>query len=174
VVLFIINANLDAQNKWYQQKNSEFGDHVKVDGNMGSQMRESSGIFLDFNNDGLKDFIIPSYYDVNGSPDVHLLRFYKNMSNGKFKEITDSIINPDILSGRFLLGFGFNASTTFDFNKDGKMDMIFTNGWENQNYSNYDSRFGLVKMRDYFFKDKPLNYIRLSNFSIFLSNEWWV
>ena len=159
VVLFIINANLDAQNKWFQQKNSEFGDHVKVDGSMGSQMRESSGVFLDFNNDGLKDFIIPSYYDVIGSPDVHLLRFYKNMSNGRFKEITDSIINPDIVSGRFLLGFGFNASSTFDFNKDGKMDMIFTNGWENQNYNNYDSRFGLVKMRDYFFKDKPLNYI---------------
>ena len=157
-VLFVFFSDLDAQ-KWYQQKNSEIGDHIKVDGTTGSQIRESSGVFLDFNNDGLKDFIIPSHFDVSGSPDVHLLRFYKNMSNGKFKEVTDSIINPDIYSGRFLLGFGFNVSTTFDFNKDGKMDMIFTNGWENQNYSNYDSRFGFVKMRDYFYKDSPPNYI---------------
>ena len=58
-----------------------------------------------------------------------------------------------------MVGFGFNTSTTFDFNKDGKMDMIFTNGWENQNYSNYDSRFGFVKMRDYYYKNNPSNYI---------------
>ena len=148
-----------SQTKWYQQKNSEFGDHIKVDGIFGSQMRQNSGVFIDFTGDGLKDFIIPSFYDVNNSPDVHLLRFYKNTGNGKFKEVTDSIKNPDIASGRFLLGFGFNRSTVFDFNKDGKMDMIFTNGWENQNYSNYDSRFGFVKMRDYFYKDNPLNYI---------------
>jgi len=155
----LISLSVFSQNKWYQQKNSEFGDHIKVDGTFGSQMRQNSGVFVDFTGDGLKDFIIPSFYDVNNSPDVHLLRFYKNTGNGKYKEVTDSIINPDISNGRFLLGFGFNRSTVFDFNKDGKMDMIFTNGWENQNYSNYDSRFGFVKMRDYFFKDNPINYI---------------
>ena len=129
-ILFLLFTNLSAQKKWYQQKNSEFGDFIKVDGNLGSEIRESTGVFLDFTNDGLKDFIIPSYYDVVGSPDVFVLRFFKNMGNGKFKEVTDSIKNPDIASGRFLLGFGFNASTIFDFNKDGKMDMIFTNGFE--------------------------------------------
>ena len=158
-MLFLLFTHVSAQKKWYQQKNSEFRDFIKVDGNPGSEIRESSGVFLDFTNDGLKDFIIPSYYDVVGSPDVFVLRFFKNMGNGKFKEVTDSIKNPDITSGKFLVGFGFNTSTVFDFNKDGKMDMIFTNGWENQNYSNYDSRFGFVKMRDYFYKDIPSNYI---------------
>ena len=158
-VLFLIFINVNGQKKWYQQKNSEFGDFIKVDGSSGSELRESSGVFLDFNSDGLKDFVTPTYYDVNGSPDVFVLRFFKNKGNGQFKEVTDSIKNPDLTSGKFLVGFGFNTSTTFDFNKDGKMDMIFTNGWENQNYSNYDSRFGFVKMRDYYYKNNPSNYI---------------
>ena len=158
-ILFVFFNALHAQKKWHQQKNSEFGDYIKVDGKPGSEMRESSGVFVDFNNDGLKDFVTPTYYDASGSPDVFVLRFFKNMGNGQFKEVTDSIKNPDISSGKFLVGFGFNASTTFDFNKDGKMDMIFTNGWENQNYSNYDSRFGFVKMRDYFYKDNASNYL---------------
>ena len=158
-ILFVFTSYVGAQKKWYQQKNSEFGDYLKVDGKLGSEIRESSGVFLDFNNDGLKDFITPTYYDVSGSPDVFVLRFFKNMSNGQFKEVTDSIKNPDIISGKYFVGFGFNSSTTFDFNKDGKMDMVFTSGWENQNYSNYDTRFGLVKMRDYYYKNNPSNYI---------------
>ena len=158
-ILFVFFNALHAQKKWYQQKNSEFGDIKKVDGNYGSYIRESSGVFLDFNNDGLKDFVTPTYFDVNGSPDVFVLRFFKNLGNGQFKEVTDSIKNPDIANGKFLVGFGFNKSTIFDFNKDGKMDMVFTSGWENQNYSNYDTRFGLVKMRDYYYKNTPSNYI---------------
>ena len=99
-ILFVFFNALHAQKKWHQQKNSEFGDYIKVDGTPGSEMRESSGVFLDFNNDGLKDFVTPTYYDVSGSPDVFVLRFFKNMGNkvgimvGIIPNLNSPPINP--------------------------------------------------------------------------------
>ena len=156
ILVFIVSFS---QKKWYQQKNTDFGVNTKVDGSPGTGPKDQVA-FIDFDNDGLKDIIAPSFYDKVGSPDMFSLRFYKNKGNGKFAEVTNSIINPDIKSGRFLIGNGSSASV-FDFNKDGKMDIIFPSGWENQNYSNNDAIFGIVKMRDYYYNNDPKTDVEL-------------
>ena len=147
-----------AQLKFYQQKNSELGNYPRVDGTLGSNPK-SAGVLIDFDNDGIKDLIIPTYFDKQGSPDVYILRFFKNMGNGILKDYTDSIKNPDISSGKYLQGYGDYAGVCLDYNKDGKMDFVFPSMWENQDYSTYDQRFGFVKMRDYFYKDNPATYL---------------
>jgi len=160
ILTLLVNGVISnfAQLKFYQQKNSEFGNYPRVDGSLGSNPR-SAGIFLDFDGDGLKDYIAPTFFDILGSPDVYLLRFFKNMGNGTFKDYTDVFKNPDIKNGKFLQGFGDYAGVILDFNKDGKMDFAFPSMWENQDYSTYENRFGLIKMRDYYYKDNPTTYI---------------
>ena len=83
---------------------------------------------IDFDNDGNKDFIIPTYFSPQGNFDVQYIRFLKNMGNGKFKEVTNSFINPDNKKfGKFLIGMNDRRGVTLDFNKDGNMDFAVAN-----------------------------------------------
>jgi len=154
-------SNISFAQKWYQQKNNDFfgegtigSDSVYIQG----PRNQMGGVWLDFDNDGLKDFIIPCYYN-RGSFDVQQLRFYKNLGNGSFIEVTSKMVNPNIKNGKYFTGMNDNRAIVFDFNKDGKNDFIFPSAWENNNYSNYDSLYGFVKMRDYYYNANPKTYI---------------
>ena len=102
------------QIKFYQQKNSDFGNYKKIDGSPGSLPR-SGGVVLDFDNDGLKDFIIPSYYGPTNNHDVSYLRFFKNQGNGTFIEVTKQYVNSDNSTGLFFTGGNDGNSVVFDF-----------------------------------------------------------
>jgi len=158
-LIFLVKFSY-TQIKFYPQKNAEFQNGRSIDGNASFPRNQSGGITIDFDNDGFKDFLIPSYYSPTGNYDVQYIRFIKNMGNGRFNEITDKFVNPDnIKSGKFLVGMNDRRGVALDFNKDGKMDFIFPTAWENQDYSNYDQVYGITKMKDYYYNEAPSNYI---------------
>ena len=161
VTLFLlINSGIIAQTKWYQQKNSTIPTAVNIDGIVSFPRNESGGIFIDFDNDGLQDFIIPTYFSSVGNYDVQFIRFLKNIGNGQFKEVTDQYKNPDnIKFGKFLVGMNDRRGVVLDYNKDGKMDFLFPAAWENADYSKYETNFGFTKMKDFYYKTSPSNYI---------------
>ena len=130
----------------------------RVDKNPSFPRYSSGGAVLDFTGDGLKDFIIPSYYSPSDNYDVQYLKLFKNMGNGTFTEVTKQYINPDVSNGLYLTGANDGRAKVFDFNKDGKMDFVFPSLWENNNYIDYDKTYGIKKLRDYFYKYNG-NYI---------------
>ena len=158
-ILFATVA-LKAQTKWYQQKRSILPTAVGIDGLTSFPRNESGGMIIDFDNDGLKDFIIPTYFSPQGNYDVQFVRFLKNIGNGQFKDVTDQYVNPDNNKfSKFLVGMNDRRGVVLDYNKDGKMDFIFPAAWENQDYSTYETIFGFTKMKDYYYKSSPSNYI---------------
>lgn len=161
ITLFLlINSGLFAQTKWFQQKNSTIPTAVNIDGIASFPRNESGGMFIDFDNDGLQDFIIPTYFSPIGNYDVQYIRFLKNIGNGQFKEVTDQFNNPDNTKfSKFLVGMNDRRGVVLDYNKDGKMDFLFPAAWENADYSKYETDFGFTKMKDFYYKTNPSNYI---------------
>ncbi len=136
VVLFIINANLDAQNKWIRGPQLNFTgeftqtfDSVKFinnggydDNGFGQSSDPGSLIIYDFNKDGKKDIIFRSFYHRKdySADDVFFLRFYKNNGDNTFTEITKEM-SPNI----FKVFRSSGGYSRFDFNKDGVDDLFF-------------------------------------------------
>ena len=150
--LFAIQSN--AQNlKFVQQKNTsgEFEPLYSID-NKFSFPRNNWGIIpIDFDGDSLKDIILPFYYGPQNKWDISYLRFFKNMGAGNLKEVTSKFVNTEN-RGKYFVGMHDLLPIVFDFNKDGFDDFFIPDGWENNDYSNYDSLYGVVKFRDYFYK----------------------
>jgi len=143
-----LNSDVLGQNIFFSEKNASFPRNY------------SGAAILDFTGDGLKDFIIPSYYSTSNNYDVQYLKLFKNLGNGTFTEITKQYINPDVSNGLYLIGANEGRACVFDFNKDGKMDFTFPSIWENNNYVDYDKIYGLTKQKDYYYKYNP-NIIEL-------------
>ena len=159
-LLILTSTVLVAQTKWYQQKRSTIQTAVNVDGIASSPRNESGGMIIDFDNDGLKDFIIPTYFSPQGNYDIQYIRFLKNIGDGQFKDVTALFTNPDNTKfSKFLVGMNDRRGVVLDYNKDGKMDFIFPAAWENQDYSTYESLFGFTKMKDFYYKTNPSNYV---------------
>ena len=159
-LLILISTVSGAQTKWYQQKRSTIPTAVNIDGIASFPRNESGGMIIDFDNDGLKDFIVPTYFSPQGNYDVQYIRFLKNVGNGQFKDVTDQFNNPDNSKiSKFLVGINDRRGVVLDYNKDGKMDFIFPSAWENQDYSTYESLFGFTKMKDFYYKSNPSNYV---------------
>ena len=79
----------------------------------------------DYNNDGLLDWFVSSIYDSDGVTEGNWgasgSRLYKNIGENEFEEVTDE-------SGLTNGSWGWGASFA-DFNNDGFLDIIHTNGW---------------------------------------------
>lgn len=79
----------------------------------------------DYNNDGLLDWFVSSIYDSDGVTEGNWgasgSRLYKNIGDNKFEEVTNE-------SGLRNGSWGWGSSFA-DFNNDGFLDIIHTNGW---------------------------------------------
>jgi hypothetical protein len=153
-------SNLLVSQTFKQSPNTDVvGQRIFSVDNSASFPRNYTGAAVfDFNGDGLKDFIIPSYYSPMNNYDVQYLKFFKNLGNGTFTEVTKQYVNPDVTNGLYLIGSNDGKAIVFDFNKDGKMDFAFPSLWENNNYIDYDKTYGIKKLKDYYYKYNG-NYI---------------
>jgi hypothetical protein len=160
VLILIFNTGNAQSPKFKQSNNSDvMGQAIsRIDGNASFPRNNAGGVALDFTGDGLKDFIMPFYYSPSNNYDVQFLKLFKNMGNGVFNEVTKQYVNPNISNGLYLIGANDGKGIVFDFNKDGKMDFAFPSLWENNDYVNYDTTYGLKKFRDYYYKYNP-NYV---------------
>jgi hypothetical protein len=155
ILFFYHNTTVAQLPKFVQQINTnaygeglfDFTGHINPGG-------EKYFFPIDFNNDGYKDLIGISFYQGPPGRDVFRLRFFQNNQKGTFDETTSSFKNS-ITNGIYTIPARNNAPVIFDFNKDGKQDFLYLGGWENDDYSNYDTKFGYVKLRDYFYKYNP-------------------
>ncbi len=151
--LFLIFNSSFAQSFKQSINTDVIGQRIfRVDNNASFPRNYNGGVILDFTGDGIKDFIIPSYYSSSNNYDVQYLKLFKNLGNGSFSEVTKQYINPDVSNGLFLIGANDGRGHVFDFNKDGKMDFAFPSLWENNDYIDYDKTFGIKKLRDYYYK----------------------
>ena len=152
-ILFLIHPTLRSQSFKQSTNTDVFGQGIsRVDGGGSFPRNYNGGIVLDFTGDGLKDFIIPSYYSPSNNYDVQYLKLFKNLGNGLFSEVTKQYSNPDVKNGLYITGANDGKGIAFDFNKDGKMDFAFPSLWENNDYINYDLTYGIKKLKDYFYK----------------------
>jgi len=157
LLLILSNELISQSPKFIQQINTntygegllDFTGHLNPGG-------EKFFFPLDFNGDGFKDLLGISFYQGPPGRDVFRLRFFQNNQKGTFDEVTTKYKNS-ITNGIYTVPARNNLPVIFDFNKDGKDDFLYLGGWENDDYSNYDSKFGYVKQRDYFFKSNPNN-----------------
>ncbi|GJM33379.1 MAG: hypothetical protein DHS20C18_23800 [Saprospiraceae bacterium] len=79
----------------------------------------------DYNNDGFLDWFVSSIYDDDGITEGNWgttgNRLYKNLGDNHFEDVTEV---ANVRNG----GWGWGASFA-DFNNDGHLDIMQTNGW---------------------------------------------
>lgn len=161
LMLFIFQTPIYSQGVKFLQKNNTSGNFEQlysIDNKFLFPRNNWGVVPIDFDGDSLKDIILPFYYGPQNNFDVSYLRFFKNMGGGNLKEVTSKFINSEN-RGKFYVGMHDLFPVIFDFNKDGLDDFFFSDGWENNDYSNYDSIYGVVKFRDYFYKKDKVGMI---------------
>jgi len=160
VLLHLFNGAIGQVPKFIPQKNSDWWGEgpFNINGNLSMPRQSVNGLVsIDFDGDNLRDIIMPIPYSANGGDDVEYLRFFKNMGDGTFSEVTSKMKNNSN-NGRYYIYQNDNEPTVFDFNKDGKLDFYFPGAMENHDTKNYDSVFGLVKMNDYFYTNSQNSF----------------
>ncbi len=96
----------------------------------------SSFVAADFNNDGLKDFLISGVNNEN----ERICRMFKNTGNNTFQKINISVE-----------GISNGSIQPADFNKDGKTDLLVFG------INNLNQRVGIIYMNQGNFNFSPLN-----------------
>lgn len=97
-------------------------------------MSHGSVAFADFDNDGWLDIVATGYYDGATIGDVSYnggdgIRFYRNLGNGSFKDVTNVVASALSLSLeglQELWGTEDTGLSVLDFNQDGKIDIFLT------------------------------------------------
>jgi hypothetical protein len=148
VVCLFISTKLFSQNlQFSRQQNSDYWGlgSYRIDSSISFGRNLWSNAIVDFNNDGLKDIIIPSY--LNNGFNLQFLRFFKNNGKGKFVDISDQINNGK----KHIIYQNDYKPTIFDFNKDGKNDFFYGGILENEETKDYDKNYGLQKLKDYYY-----------------------
>jgi hypothetical protein len=159
IISFLLTV--DGQEVSFSQRNNTGGNfepNYSIDNKFLFPRNNWGVIPIDFDGDSLKDIILPFYYGPQNNYDVSYLRFFKNMGSGNLKEVTSKFINTEN-RGKYYVGMHDLYPVIFDFNKDGLDDFFISDGWENNDYSNYDSIYGVVKFRDYFYTKNNIGMI---------------
>jgi len=160
ILVLLVNYSLAQSPKFIPQTNTDWWGEgpFNLKGNLSMPRGSVNGLAaLDFDGDNLKDIIMPLPYSDVSSDDVMYLRFFKNMGNGTFKEITSKYKNA-FNNGKFYIHADDAEPTVFDFNKDGKLDFYYNGSMENNDTRNYDTLYGLIKMKDYFYTNRQNSF----------------
>ncbi len=105
-----------------------FGDNPRYNNPDQLSPIHAHGIFPvcgDFDGDGLVDIISPQIYtDTWGQPSF-MFRFWKNIKNNKEPVFADFV---RLCADGKTIGNGYNNCGLLDWNKDGRFDLVTTNG----------------------------------------------
>ena len=103
-------------------------------------MSHGSVAFADFDNDGWLDIVTTGYFDGGTVGGVNYdagdaIRFYRNLGDGTFKDITDVVaasVNVTLKELQDMWGTEDSGMSVLDFNQDGKVDIFFTGSMHNR------------------------------------------
>lgn len=113
-------TNLSGQNKLYRNNGTTYEDVSNSCGIlMNDSIHSTAAMMFDFNKDGLLD-LYAGVYSGFGNNIHYYNRFYKNIGNGSFLDITDQ-------AGCGNFGNKILAISTIDYNNDGWEDIYIAN-----------------------------------------------
>lgn len=136
-------------------------------------MTNGSALFCDFNNDGWADIVTNGWNDGNDTyPGGNAIRFYKNLQDGTFQDISDIVAENCNIEGGLLglmqrWGSSDGCFYPFDYNQDGKIDLFFTGGQDSHGggKSSYVLLNSTEKGGDFSFEETATTMIPLSGSS---------
>ncbi len=119
----LITSDFGTSQVWINESGNSF-KHV-TDTTVITDENGMGSAIGDYNNDGLIDWFVSSIYDSDGVTEGNWgasgNRLYKNIRHNEFEDVTEE-------SGLANGSWGWGASFG-DFNNDGFLDIIQTNGW---------------------------------------------